>query len=404
MPSRSSTVVRLIATGWTSLAKTTKSPVELMQDALVSATNAAGVSLRDIGGLIAVPSLADPHFMEAHYVATHMGILPAKNVVVRTVDTGGAGPVTALLAAKRMVEYEGVDCVAVVAGDAVRQLSGDEFLRRADQTCYHPASGLSSPVIPSGYDRIARYQMDKFGVTRAELAACSAVMSIMASQHPLAMTKVPRTIEEVLASPPVASVTNLLECARRADGGAALLVASPRFLERKGIPASTGAVIIGGGEASGPLYPPALADINEDMFSCEQATKMAYQEANVSVRDIDFFGLYDCYPVCLIRAVEAVGLADQGEGGRYILGKYHELVANPEKRPQDILPINTHGGLLAFGAPWEVPAMYNIIEAFHQITNTAATRQIPNVRRALVYGNGGIFSHSAVAILGNGVY
>lgn len=114
--------------------------------------------------------------------------------------------------------------------------------------------------------------MDKFGVTRAELAACSAVMSIMASQHPLAMTKVPRTIEEVLASPPVASVTNLLECARRADGGAALLVASPRFLERKGIPASTGAVIIGGGEASGPLYPPALADINEDMFSCEQGT------------------------------------------------------------------------------------------------------------------------------------
>ena len=37
------------------------------------------------------------------------------------------------------------------------------------------------------------------------------------------------------------------------------------------------------------------------------------------VRDIDFFGLYDCYPVCLIRAIEAVGLADQGEGGRCIV-------------------------------------------------------------------------------------
>ncbi|ETV94361.1 hypothetical protein H310_12001 [Aphanomyces invadans] len=404
MPTRSSKVVRVISTGWTTLEKTVKSPVELMEEALLSATSAIGVQLKDIGGLIAVPSLADPHFMEAHYVASHIGMLPAKNVVVRTVDTGGAGPITALLAAKRMVELEGVDCVAVVAGDAVRQLSGEEFLRRADQTCWHPNSGLSSPVIPSGYDRVANYQMKKYGVTREELAACSAVMSIMAAQHPLALTKAPRTIEEVLDSPPVASVTNLLECARRADGGAALLVASTRFMERKGIAAGTGAVIIGGGEASGPLYPPALDDIDENMFSCEQATLQAYEEANISVRDIDFFGLYDCYPVCLIRAVEAVGLAPQGLGGRYMLEKYFELKQRKHKRVQDILPINTHGGLLAFGAPWEVPAMYNVIEAFHQITNTAGSRQISNVRRALVYGNGGIFSHSAVAILGNGVY
>ncbi len=165
-----------------------------------------------------------------------------------------------------------MDCVAVVAGDTVRQLSSDEFLRRADQTCYHPSSGLSSPVIPSGYDRVARYQMDRFGVTRTELAACSAAMSIMATQHPLALTKEPRTIEQVLASPAVASVTALLECARRADGGAALLIASAHFLERKGLPAHTGAVIIGGGEASGPLYPPALKDMSEDMFSCEEGT------------------------------------------------------------------------------------------------------------------------------------
>ncbi|RHY36822.1 hypothetical protein DYB30_005116 [Aphanomyces astaci] len=403
-PTRSSKVVRLISTGWTTLEKSVKSPVELMEEALLSATSAIGVQLKDIGGLIAVPSLADPHFMEAHYVASHIGMLPAKNVVVRTVDTGGAGPITALLAAKRMVESEGVDCVAVVAGDAVRQLSGEEFLRRADQTCWHPNSGLSSPVIPSGYDRVANYQMKNFGVTREELAACSAVMSIMASQHPMALTRTPRSIEDVLASPPVASVTNLLECARRADGGAALLVASARFMERKGIPTGTGAVIIGGGEASGPLYPPALEDIDEDMFSCEQATLQAYEEANISVRDIDFFGLYDCYPVCLIRAVEAVGLAPQGFGGRYMLEKYFELKQRKHKRVQDILPINTHGGLLAFGAPWEVPAMYNVIEAFHQITNCAGNRQIPNVRRALVYGNGGIFSHSAVAILGNGTY
>jgi acetyl-CoA acetyltransferase len=67
-------------------------------------------------------------------------------------------------------------------------------------------------------------------------------------------------------------------------------------------------------------------------------------------------------------------------------------------------PINTHGGLLSFAAPWETPAMYNIIEAVQQLQGTAHGRQVPNCRRALVYGNGGIFSASAVAILGRGSY
>ena len=98
--------------------------------------------------------------------------------------------------------------------------------------------------------------------------------------------------------------------------------------------------------------------------------------------------------------------------------------------PEDLLPVNTHGGLLSFGAPWETPAMYNVIEAYAQLTGTAGSRQVPNARRALVYGrffimteiavfffknidlrvcvttvgNGGVFSASAVAILGRGEY
>jgi acetyl-CoA acetyltransferase len=108
-----------------------------------------------------------------------------------------------------------------------------------------------------------------------------------------------------------------------------------------------------------------------------------------------------------VRAVEAVGLCPKGKGGDYIEQAYHEIInglKGPDFKPQDVFPVNTHGGLLAFGAPWEVPAMYNIIEAFKQLKNTAEERQIKGASRALVYGNGGTFSHSAVAILGNGVY
>jgi acetyl-CoA acetyltransferase len=67
--------------------------------------------------------------------------------------------------------------------------------------------------------------------------------------------------------------------------------------------------------------------------------------------------------------------------------------------PQTLFPVNTHGGLLGFGAPWEVPAMYNVIEMVTQLRGRAGQRQVPAARRALVYGNGGVFSASAIAIL-----
>lgn len=99
---------------------------------------------------------------------------------------------------------------------------------------------------------------------------------------------------------------------------------------------------------------------------------------------------------------EAVGLAPKGKGGTWVEEMYHRTGREGSFRPGDF-PVNTHGGLLAFGAPWETPAMYNIIEAIEQLTGEAGDRQVPNARRALVYGNGGIFSHSAVAILGRPV-
>ena len=182
------------------------------------------------------------------------------------------------------------------------------------------------------------------------------------------------------------------------------------------------------------------------MFSCEAAARAAFSEAQLLPRDIDWFGLYDCFPICFVRAVEACGLAPPGGGGRWVEemmartadGDYaprdfpvnthtaaglkwgrpsltiahHEphwppaseaaekvAGAGPENQPSP-LSTNRHGGLLAFGAPWEVPAMYNIVEACEQLIGRAGPqRQVEGARRALVYGNGGIFSHSAVAIL-----
>ena len=99
-------------------------------------------------------------------------------------------------------------------------------------------------------------------------------------------------------------------------------------------------------------------------------------------------------------SLEGCGLAGRGEGGAWVEDRFHRTSGEGGSLAS-ALPVNTHGGLMAFGAPWEVPAMYNIIEACEQLAGTAGpTRQVDRAETALVYGNGGIFSHSAVAILG----
>lgn len=391
---------------------------DLIRKVLDDALKESNLTMQHMEGLIAVPSLTENHFMEAHYQATSLGFFSDqidddRPLRCKTIDTGGAGPVSALLEAKRMIQHEGLECVAIVAADCVGSMTSAEFLNRADRV-FAKHGGLPSPAIPHGYDRVTDYQMKTFGLTRDQLRMVVSLESFHAGFHRQSLFYKRMmnnggtsytTLQQVRDAPSIAPNISLLECARRADGAACLIVASTRFLKRQGLYRKGLPTVISTGESSGPLYPPL--EMNETPFSCEEAMVYAYEAAgNLTANDIDFFGLYDCYPICLIRSLEAAGVCAKGQGGNYIEQQYERMIRALEAgATKDLLadktffPINTHGGLLCYGAPWEVPAMYHIIEAVQQLRGEAYGRQIGNCRRALVYANGGIFSASAVAVL-----
>ena len=401
-------IVRIIATATTQLGKHHgASALELKARALRAALTRAvtgGLHVSQLDGLITVPSLSDALFLDAHQLATRVGMVPSsktQGVVVKTIDTGGAGPISAVLEAARMIQHEDRHLVAVVAGDAVASMPSGEFLRRADASC--TSALLPSPVIPHGYNHVAEWEISRGHVTREQLAMVSVLMSRQAAHHPLAMTRAPHSLAAVLGAPRVASVTGLLECARRADGAAAVLLASDAFLRaHRQIDAGDLPVVLGGGEASGPLTPPPVDALSEDVFSCSKAAAKAYASAGgLSAADIDYFGLYDCFPICFVRALEGVGLAPPGGGGGRLVEQWYI-------NEGAVLPLNTHGGLLGQGAPWEAPALFSLAEAFEQMSGHADSRQLGGrngrssraCNTALVYGNGGIFSASAVVVLG----
>ncbi|KEG13336.1 nonspecific lipid-transfer protein [Trypanosoma grayi] len=163
--------------------------------------------------------------------------------------------------------------------------------------------------------------------------------------------------------------------------------------------------VVSVGEGSEPPFSTALNDITPDLFSCKRAVRQALRAAQLGTRDIQFFGRYDCFPICLIRAIEGVGLCPVGKGVEFVVAAYRNMLASNGVVGVSKFPINTHGGLQRFGAPWEVPAMYNVVEAIEQLSEAAGSCQVfPVLGRALVYGNGGIFSASYVVMLGDGAY
>lgn len=444
------------------------STTALIRQVLDGALEQAGLTTLDVDGVVAVPSLYGNHFMEAHYQATALGLfaererstnscssssLRPRPLRCRTLDTGGAGPVSALLEAERMISSssssssgEGMEVVAVIAADTVGSMTGHEFLQKADAIFFKlqeemglPPESVASPAIPHGYNAITEHQLSSTSLKREQLQMVVSLESFHAGLHPESLQSQKAranatppasgdsnnkphsftTLDQVKASPSITSNISLLECARRADGAACLILASNRFLKRRnlwqdGIPA-----VIGGGQFSGPLYPPTNNEddtggiSNHTYVSCQQAMDHAYASAgNLTARDVQYFGLYDCFPICLVRAIEACGLAGENRGhecktgGDYVQKQYNRMLAAMADGTVEALlsdptffPVNTHGGLLCFGAPWEVPAMFGVVEAVDQITGRSRGRSIGDCRRALVYGNGGVLSASAVAIL-----
>lgn len=440
----------IVGTYATKMGRLGRSASDLSIEAIHGALADAGLRPDQVDGIVAVPSLAEPHFMAAHYLATKASLFDARNqrpIVCRSIDTGGAGPVSSLASACNLIRAGFGNTVCCVAGDAVLSLDSRTFTERANQAVEGSDPPLPSPRIPSGYDRIAEWQINHVrNVTREQLAMVPVIMSHMAARHPNAMCRQPLTLDEVLKSPPIGKNTNLLECARRADGAAAVIVSAADYYHhdehrqpstgeshqqehhhpdhkqgtehqrqqtpRGRKPKQMTPSVIAVGEGSGPLYPPAV--ISESIFSVERAANFAYNSSSLGPDDIDYYSIYDCFPICFARGLEACRVVPRGEAGAFIQAVHDRLVQRGvEGLEDDMFPINTHGGLLAYGAAWEAPAMNGIIEAVAQLTGqagsrqarrkhtdrsgTKVTQQLPH--RALCYGNGGILSSSAVAIL-----
>ena len=348
--------------------------IELMSEAAAAALADAGLERSDIDGLVCGYSTTMPHLMLSTLFAEHFGLQPR---YAHGVQIGGATGLAMAMLAHLVAEAGAARHILVVAGE--NRLSGqsrDMTLQTLAQAGHDRYEVPLGPTIPAYYGLVASRYMHETGLDETDLARLAVLMRRHAAGHPGAQMRDPITLEDVLASKPIAPPLKLLDCCPISDGAAAFIVSRD--------PTGVNALRIRGC-AQAHTHQHVTAARSLTSFGAGMASARAFEEAGVGVADIGYAAIYDSFTITLAILLEEIGLSRRGASGRdAAAGRYDA---------DGPLPLNTHGGLLSYGHCGVGGALAHLVEAHRQLTRRAGARQIKSEPAlALVHGDGGILS------------
>jgi acetyl-CoA acetyltransferase len=362
-----------------------------------------GLSMQDLTQAAVLGAITDagvdPHEVQAFYAANVYGGMVLGQVLLR--DLGFTGPplynvenacasgATAVHLARQALQLGLYDTVVVWGVEQLTALGGGTIpLQRNDyKTALYAEHGMTLPTVYAM--RGSRYLHER-NLGMDVLARVAVKNRANGARNPLAQQQTPVTLEEVMASRPIAEPLTLLQCCPSAVDGAAALV-----LTTKKPTTPTPVRILGSAVQSGHLEQ-GCDDILDAEITARTA-RLAYEQAGVGPEDVGVVELHDAFTIAELLYYEALGLAKPGEGADLLLSGSTEIGGR--------VAVNPSGGLLAKGHPLGATGVAQMVELVWQLQQRATGRQVTGARIGLAQCTGGGIAGvdhaaSAVHILG----
>ncbi len=248
-------------------------------------------------------------------------------------------------------------------------------------------AGIGFPQIFADF---AKAYFERFGDHGEALAQIAAKNHKNGCDNPLAQLQRDlgfefcNTVSE--KNPYIAAPLRKTDCSLISDGAAALVIASP---ERAA-------------QAKRAVGFRATAQVNDQLpmkgrdlpgfEGPKRAFAQAMKAAGVTLSDLDFAEVHDCFTIAELLSYEAMGLAETGQGKR--------ALDDGTVFPGGALPVNLSGGLKSKGHPVGATGVSMHALAFRQLTgNPIGVAAGDNPQMGAVFNMGGAAVASYVSIL-----
>ena len=293
----------------------------------------------------------------------------------------------ALYAALDAVQSGRVRVALVVGAEKMTGLDTAGVTRALSGASYQPEEAdLSFPAI---FARFAEAYENRFGDPTEAMARIAVKNHRNAMSNPLAHLHKEVDLDFCLTpserNPFIAAPLKVTDCSFISDGAAAVVIAHADVLS--GLDRAIGfraAVQVN------DLLPLSAKDLAA-FEGPRLAFQKAYQTARVSVGDLSFAEVHDCFTIAELLTVEAMGLALPGEG--------RQAIIEGQTERGERLPINLSGGLKAKGHPVGATGVSMHVLAARQLTGTAGGMQVSNADLGLCFNMGGGAVANYVSIL-----
>ncbi|HTN09841.1 MAG TPA: acetyl-CoA acetyltransferase [Acetobacteraceae bacterium] len=237
--------------------------------------------------------------------------------------------------------------------------------------------------IPAGFagvfGRIAERYFQKYGDQSDALATIAAKNHKNGVDNPYAQMRRDlgyqfcRNVSE--KNPYVAPPLKRTDCSMVSDGAAALILTDEETARALGKAVRFRAAV-----QVNDFLPLSRRDPTA-FEGAATAFQRALAAGDVTLADIDFAEVHDCFTIAELLVTEAMGLAPQGQGARAVLDGVTQKTGR--------LPINVSGGLKAKGHPIGATGVSMHAITAMQLTGTAGAMQLPKADIGLVFNMGG---------------
>lgn len=281
----------------------------------------------------------------------------------------------------RYVLVIGAEKMTAVSGQAVT-----EALAAASYVKEEAAQGLTFPGI---FGRIAQDYFARYGDHATTLARIAVKNHANGVHNPLAHLRKALEFEACntvsAQNPLIAAPLRKTDCSLVSDGAAAVVLA-----DRDTALGHKRAVGIRAAVQVNDFLPMSRRDV-VSFEGPARAFRRAYEQAGITVDDLHFAEVHDCFTIAELLSYEAMGLADTGHGAR--------VVDDGTVWPGGRLPVNLSGGLKAKGHPIGATGVSMHVMAARQLTGTADALQRPGAELGAVFNMGGSAVASYVSVL-----